>query len=152
MVPDLVAVIALDFDMGSTRLATGATGPFEFAGEILEKGRVSGQALDDRYRLPLAARLLDPEPSSDPIRYGLIHFGGAATALLRPTALRTHPTLVSGIDGTWFPALAHDLQLTFGILSCHPGWIKNGPGPQIEGLCPRFGNLYLYLHLIYAIV
>jgi len=152
MVPDLVAVVALDLDMGSASLAAGATGPFEFAGEILEKGRVSGQALDDRHRLSLSARLFNPKSSNDPIRYGLVHSGRTAAALLRPTALRTHPTLVSGIDGTWFPALAHDLQLTFGILSCHPGWIKNGPGPQIEGLCPRFGNLYLYLHLIYAIV
>ena len=102
MFPDLVAVIALNFDVRFTRLAAGTTGLFELAGEILEKGRVSGQALDDRHRLSLSARLLDPEPRSDPVRHSLVHPGGTAAALLRPAALRTHAALVGGVDGAGF--------------------------------------------------
>ena len=109
MVPDLVAVVALNLDVGPTRLAARATSLFELAGEILEKRRVSGQAFDDRHRLSLSARLFNPKSSNDPIRYGLVHSGRTAAALLRPTTLRTHSTLVGGKDGTWFPVSAHEL-------------------------------------------
>ena len=131
MVPDLFAVVALDLDMSSTRLAARATGPLEFTGEILEEGRVSGQAFDDRHRLSLSARLLDAKPSRDSIRHGFVHLGGASAALLRPTALRAHSTLVGGVDGPWFSARAHDHQLTCRILSCHPRW---------KGKRSRLGN------------
>ena len=122
--------------MGPPRLAAGATGPFELGGEFLEKGRVSGQALDNRHRLSLSSRLFNSESSSDPIRYRLIQSGGTTAALLRPTALRTHPTLVSGIDGTWFPALAHNLQLTFGIPSCHPALTRKRSKMRSRGSSP----------------
>lgn len=124
MIPDLFAVVALDLDMSSTRLAARATGPFEFTGEILEEGRVSGQAFDDRHRLSLSARLLDAKPSRDSIRHGFVHLGGASAALFRPTAFRAHSTPVGGVDGPWFPARTHNHQLTCRILSCHPSWTR----------------------------
>ena len=111
MVPDLVAVVALNLDVGLARLAARTAGTFELTREILEEGRVPGQALDNRHRLALSSSLLDPEPSGDPVRYGFVHSREAAAALLRPTAFRTHPTLVGGVDGSRFLASAHPLQL-----------------------------------------
>ena len=94
MVPDGVAMIALDLDVGRARFAARTTGALELAREILEKARVPGQALDDCYRLAPAPCLLDPEPSDDPVRHSLDRPRRAATVLLRPTAYRTHAALV----------------------------------------------------------
>ncbi len=93
--PELLAVVALDLDAILDDLAPGGAGLFELTCEILEKGLVPRQALDDGDGLPPPAGLFNPETGGDPVRNRFIEGGGAATLLCRPAAGRTDPSRIS---------------------------------------------------------
>src|SRR5579862_8622055 len=106
---DPIAKIALELDRAFRRGSTGATGTLQLLTQLLQKGRVVRQAVDDRDGLATAALFLHTQLRDDSRRNRRVTSSGAAFAIAcRPSAAGTDASDVGGIDDPPGVPVLHD--------------------------------------------